>query len=153
MKRTKMERKLLKSIFNSTERNVIFNALCYSCHKYKQHGQIDEAVKVQSVINRVYDAFGMQNVKFTKEEVDSIVEDTMKRTAEHAEKLFTNKIKQAHRAGYQEALKNVSAGIAVVFNSRKDDNEEQKPTDENEKPENENNKGENTEKENENKEE
>lgn len=144
MKKSKMERKLLKEIFNNNERNVIFNALCYSCHHYKKQGKIDEAVKVQSVINHVYDAFGIENTKYTKAEVDNIVDETLKT----AGKYFTKKLDGAHKAGYEAALKDVSAGVVAIIEHKKNNEEtagedndnggEEKPADDNnpeEKPE------------------
>lgn len=133
MKKNKMERKVLKEIFNKNERNVIFNTLCYSCYRYKKKGRIDEAVKVQSVINHVYDAFGIENVKYTKAEVDKIVDNAIEHSAKKATEFFSGKIDEAHKAGYEAALKDVSAGLVSII-GYKENNEEVADNDGEEKP-------------------
>lgn len=133
MKKNNMERKVLKEIFNKNERNVIFNALCYSCQRYKKQGRIDEAVKVQSVINHVYDAFGIANLKYTKEEVDKIVDNAMEHSVRKVKEYFSGKIDEAHKAGYEAALKDVSAGLVSII-GYKENNEEAADNDGEEKP-------------------
>lgn len=131
--KNKMERKVLKEIFNKNERNVIFNSLCYSCHRYKKQGRIDEAVKVQAVINHVYDAFGIANLKYTKEEVDKIVDNVMEHSAKKVTEFFSGKINEAHKAGYEAALKDVSAGLVSII-GYKENNEEAADNNGEEKP-------------------
>ena len=77
MKKAKIEKKLAKALFNDKERAVIMNSLYYSVHKYKQHGDTDNAVFVQAVANRVAEVFDVQNQKYTKAEVDAIVENAL----------------------------------------------------------------------------
>lgn len=71
MKKAKIEKKLAKALFNDKERAVIMNSLYYSVHKYKQHGDTDNAVFVQAVANRVAEVFDVQNQKYAKAEVDA----------------------------------------------------------------------------------
>lgn len=54
MKKAKIEKKLAKALFNDKERAVIMNSLYYSVHKYKQHGDTDNAVFVQAVGNPIF---------------------------------------------------------------------------------------------------
>lgn len=114
MKKNKMERKLLKEIFNHAERNVIYNALQYSLLKNKQRSNIDSAIEVQAVLNHVTDAFGVDRQKYTKDEVDKIVDDVMERSAKKAAEFFNDKIDEARKSGYETALKDVSAGIIAI---------------------------------------
>lgn len=114
MKKNKMERKLLKEIFNRAERNVIYNALQYSLLKYKQRGNIDSAIEVQAVLNHVTDAFGVDRQKYTKDEVDKIVDDVLERSTKKAAEFFNGKIDEARKSGYAAALKDVSAGIMAI---------------------------------------
>lgn len=105
MKKNKMERKLLKEIFNRAERNIIYNALQYSLLKYKQRDNIDGAIEVQAVLNHVTDAFGVDRQKYTKDEVDKIVDDVLERSTKKAAEFFNGKIDEACKSSYEAALK------------------------------------------------
>lgn len=99
MKKAKIEKKLAKALFNDKERAVIMNSLYYSVHKYKQHGDTDNAVFVQAVANRVAEVFDVQNQKYTKAEVDAIVENALKEAKERFVKILDDESNSQFKNG------------------------------------------------------
>ena len=99
MKKAKIEKKLAKALFNDKERAVIMNSLYYSVHKYKQHGDTDNAVFVQAVANRVAEVFDVQNQKYTKAEVDAIVENALKEAKERFVKILDDESNSQFKRG------------------------------------------------------
>lgn len=91
-------------MFNDKERAVIMNSLYYSVHKYKQHGDTDNAVFVQAVANRVAEVFDVQNQKYTKAEVDAIVENALKEAKERFVKILDDESNSQFKRGYQRAM-------------------------------------------------
>lgn len=114
MKKAKIEKKLAKALFNDKERAVIMNSLYYSVHKYKQHGDTDNAVFVQAVANRVAEVFDVQNQKYTKAEVDAIVENALKEAKKRFVKILDDESNSQFKRGYQEAMKQFKNGICVA---------------------------------------
>ena len=114
MKKDKIEKKLAKALFNDKERAVIMNSLYYSVHKYKQHGDTDNAVFVQAVANRVAEVFDVQNQKYTKAEVDAIVENALKEAKERFVKILDDESNSQFKRGYQQAMEPVKKGICVA---------------------------------------
>lgn len=117
MKKAKIERKLAKALFNDKERAVIMNSLYYSVHKYKQHGDTDNAVFVQAVANRVAEVFDVQNQKYTKAEVDAIVENALKEAKNRFVKVLDEESDLQFKRGYQKAMEQFKNGgicVAVV---------------------------------------
>jgi hypothetical protein len=131
MKKAKIEKKLAKALFNDKERAVIMNSLYYSVHKYKQHGDTDNAVFVQAVANRVAEVFDIQNQKYTKAEVDAIVENALKEAKERFVKILDNESYSQFKRGYQKAMEQFNNGVCVAVLHHHDeeakDDGEQKP--------------------------
>lgn len=114
MKKAKIEKKLAKALFTNQERAVIMNSLYYSVHKYKQHGDTDNAVFVQAVANRVAEVFDVQNQKYTKAEVDAIVENALKEAKERFVKILDDESNQQFKRGYQKAMEQFKNGVCVA---------------------------------------
>lgn len=114
MKKAKIEKKLAKALFNDKERAVIMNSLYYSVHKYKQHGDTDNAVFVQAVANRVAEVFDVQNQKYTKAEVDAIVENALNEAKKNFVKILGDEADSQFKRGYQKAMEQFKNGICVA---------------------------------------
>lgn len=65
---------ILSMLLNKRERIIIWNALWYSNHTYRRRGNINGAVAVSQVMNRVEYILGVVPQKYTKAEVDKIVD-------------------------------------------------------------------------------
>lgn len=131
MKKAKIEKKLAKALFNDKERAVIMNSLYYSVHKYKQHGDTDNAVFVQAVANRVAEVFDVQNQKYTKAEVDAIVENALNEAKKNFVKILGDEADSQFKRGYQKAMEQFKNGVCVaVVHHHEEETEsdgEQKP--------------------------
>ena len=114
MKKAKIEKKLAKALFNDKERAVIMNSLYYSVHKYKQQGDTDNAVFVQAVANRVAEVFDVQNQKYTKAEVDAIVENALNEAKKNFVKILGDEADSQFKRGYQKAMEQFKNGICVA---------------------------------------
>lgn len=114
MKKAKIEKKLAKALFNDKERAVIMNSLYYSVHKYKQHGYTDNAVFVQAVANRVAEVFDVQNQKYTKAEVDAIVENALNEAKKRFVKILDDEADSQFKRGYQKAMEQFKNGVCVA---------------------------------------
>lgn len=114
MKKAKIEKKLAKALFNDKERAVIMNSLYYSVHKYKQHLDTDNAVFVQAVANRVAEVFDVQNQKYTKAEVDAIVENALNEAKKNFVKILGDEADSQFKRGYQKAMEQFKNGICVA---------------------------------------
>lgn len=109
-----MKRNSQRLLFNDKERAVIMNSLYYSVHKYKQHGDTDNAVFVQAVANRVAEVFDVQNQKYAKAEVDAIVENALKEAKERFVKILDDESNSQFKRGYQRAMEQFKNGICVA---------------------------------------
>ena len=101
-------------MFNDKERAVIMNSLYYSVHKYKQHGDTDNAVFVQAVANRVAEVFDVQNQKYTKAEVDAIVENALNEAKKRFVKILDDESNSQFKRGYQRAMEQFKNGICLA---------------------------------------
>lgn len=70
----KFKRFILKMLLSKQERIIIWNALWYSNHTYRRRGNINGAVAVSQVMNKVGYILGAVPQKYTKAEVDKIVD-------------------------------------------------------------------------------
>lgn len=114
MKKAKIEKKLAKALFNGKERAVIMNSLYYSVHRYEQHGDTDNAVFVQAVANRVAEVFDVKDQKYTKAEVDTIVENALNEAKKHFVKVLDDVADSQFKRGYQKAVEQFKNGIRVA---------------------------------------
>lgn len=69
-----IKRLAVKAIFSKEQRSVIAQSIAYSEHKYRQHGDVDGAVKVSVVRKAVEKAFVGNKRKYSSKEVSEIVE-------------------------------------------------------------------------------
>ena len=120
----KIEKKLAKVLFNDKERAVIMNSLYYSVHKYKQCGDTDNAVSVQAVANRVAEVFDVQNQKYTKAEVDAIVENALNEAKKRFAKVLDDEADSQFNRGYQRAMEQFENGICVAVVNRPEEGTE-----------------------------
>lgn len=68
---------ILSMLLNKRERIIIWNALWFSNHTYRRRGDINGAVAVSQVMQRVEYILGVTSQLYTKEEVDKIVEQVI----------------------------------------------------------------------------
>lgn len=100
-----IKRLAVKAIFSKEQRAVIAQSIAYSEHKYRQHGDIDGAIKVGIVRKEVEKAFVVKNNrKYSAKEVAMIVERHVDATID----MFNEKKRQA------EANKDCSTGTLAV---------------------------------------
>lgn len=66
-----IKRLAVKAIFSKEQRSVIAQSIAYSEHKYRQHGDVDGAIKVGIVRKEVEKAFVVKNNrKYSAKEVN-----------------------------------------------------------------------------------
>lgn len=106
---------LTKLLFTKKQRNTIWRALVYSEYKYRQRGNVDAAVEVQIAMNEVEAKLGMIPQKFTKSEVDRIVNNILSDSKKHQESAYLAGIQDGKKQAYNEIenLPEVSTGLAV----------------------------------------
>lgn len=107
MKKTKIEKKIAKSLFTEKEQAVIVNSLHYMVNKYKKRGDVDNAALVKSVANRVDDLFDIQNHKYSKNEVDGIVDHVINKTKESLLSMIEEEAERRFKMGFDAAMKQV----------------------------------------------
>ena len=73
----KFKKFILSMLLNKRERIIIWNVLCFSNHTYRRRGNINGAVAVSQVMQRVEYILGVTSQRYTKEEVDKIVEQVI----------------------------------------------------------------------------
>lgn len=106
-----MKKFLIKLLFNKRQRMTMWHALVYSAYKYRKHGNVDAAVKVQMVMDEVQNKLGIVPTTFTKDEVDKIVNGVMN----DAKKMEQNAYKAGVKQGIKQANVNENKNKPVVF--------------------------------------
>lgn len=105
----------LRVALNREQRLVIWNALQYSDYKYRQNGNIDRAVVTSTVIAQTEKQFGVSGKKYTKEEVNAMLNEVARRIKEDRQM----ELDEAHQAGREEAisemLENIRHGRGLVI--------------------------------------
>lgn len=109
-----IRKKLAKALFNNKERTVIMNSLYYSAYKYKQNGDIDSAMLVKEVADRVAETFDTQNQKYTAAEVDNIVSNALDKAQRDFAKVLDNESSVQFKRGYQKAMEQCSNSVWVT---------------------------------------
>lgn len=99
----KIKRFLVKLLFSKKQREIIQQAVIFSEYTYRRRGKVDEAARVQTVLNEVTPMLGVIKQTFTKEEVDDIVANFAKRQAE----IFEDELKRHLKAGADSAIKDL----------------------------------------------
>lgn len=104
-----IKRLAVKAIFSKEQRAVIAQSIAYSEHKYRQHGDVDGAIKVGIVRKEVEKAFVVKNNrKYSAKEVAMIVERHVDAAIRATIDAFAEKKRQA------EASKDCSTGTLAV---------------------------------------
>ena len=104
-----IKRLAVKAIFSKEQRAVIAQSIAYSEHKYRQHGDVDGAIKVGIVRKEVEKAFVVKNNrKYSAKEVAMIVERHVDAAIRATIDMFNEKKRQA------EANKDCSTGTLAV---------------------------------------
>lgn len=105
----------LRVALNREQRLVIWNALQYSDYKYRQNGNIDRAVVTSTVIAQTEKRFGVSSKKYTKEEVNAMLNEVACRIKEDRQ----TELDEAYQAGREEAisemLDNIRHGRGLVI--------------------------------------
>ena len=114
-----IKRLAVKAIFSKEQRSVIAQSIAYSEHKYRQHGDVDGAVKVSVVRKAVEKAFVVKNNrKYSAKEVDEIVERHMDAVIRATVDMFNKKRRQA--AADKDCKKGILAIGTVVTREKCD---------------------------------
>ena len=104
----------LRIALNKEQRLVIWNALQYSDYKYRQNGNIDRAVVTSTIIAQTEKRFGISGKKYTKEEVNAMLNEVARRIKEDRQ----TELDEAYQAGREEAisemLENIRHGRGLV---------------------------------------
>lgn len=104
-----IKRLAVKAIFSKEQRAVIAQSIAYSEHKYRQHGDVDGAIKVGIVRKQVEKAFIVKNNrKYSAKEVAMIVDRHVDAAIRATIEMFAEKKRQA------EANKDCSTGTLAV---------------------------------------
>lgn len=106
-----MKKFLIKLLFNKRQRMTMWHALVYSAYKYRKHGNVDAAVKVQMVMDEVQNKLGIIPTTFTKDEVDKIVNGVMN----DAKKMEQNAYKEGVKQGINQANENKNKPVVSMF--------------------------------------
>ena len=88
---------LVKAIFNERQRNTIMRAIEYSEYKYKQHGKVDQAVRVAVVKEELKDILSVKPAApktYSETEVNNIVSGAILHTLDSITAMFKNVLKQ-----------------------------------------------------------
>ena len=104
-----IKRLAVKAIFSKEQRAVIAQSIAYSEHKYRQHGDVDGAIKVGFVRKAVEKAFVVKNNrKYSAKEVAMIVDRHVDATIRATIDAFAEKKRQS------EANKDCKTGTLAV---------------------------------------
>lgn len=99
---------LVKAIFNERQRNMIMHAIEYSEYKYKQHGKVDQAVRVAVVKEELKDILSVKPAApktYSETEVNNIVSGAILHTLDSITTMFKDVLKQNGVEGVHAELK------------------------------------------------
>ena len=99
---------ILRMLLNKRERIIIWNALWFSNHTYRRRGNINGAVAVSQVMQRVEYILGVTSQRYTKEDVDKIVNKVIENISKE---LFAKRMLVGFDKGMEEGDK---AGFIVI---------------------------------------
>lgn len=106
MKRIK--RVILSLLLSKNERVMLWNSLWFSNHTYRRRGNVDGAAAVQIVMNNLEHVLGVTKQKFTHEEVQKIVNDTIEEAVKKSGSIVS-KVAEEH---FQKGLRAAEQMIA-----------------------------------------
>lgn len=99
---------LVKAIFNERQCITIMHALEYSEYKYKQHGKVDNAVRVAVVKEELKDILTVKPAvpkTYNETEVNNIVSGAILNTLDSITEMFKNALKQSEVKDVRVELK------------------------------------------------
>lgn len=105
----------LRIALNREQRLVIWNALQYSDYKYRQNGNIDRAVVTSTVIAQTEKQFGVSGKKYTKEEVDAMLNEVAHRIQEERKAELDEAYQIGREDAISEMLENIRHGRGLVI--------------------------------------
>lgn len=110
-----IKRLAVKAIFSKEQRAVIAQSIAYSEHKYRQHGDVDGAVKVGIVRKEVEKAFVVKNNrKYSANEVAMIVDRHVEAVVRATIDAFNDKKRQADEANKDSSTGTLAVGTVVT---------------------------------------
>ena len=112
MKRIK--RVILSLLLSKNERVMLWNSLWFSNHTYRRRGNVDGAAAVQIVMNNLEHVLGVTKQKFTHEEVQKIVNDTIEEAVKKSDSIIS-KVAEEHFQKGLRAAEQMIADSAVDF--------------------------------------
>lgn len=115
MKRIK--RVILSLLLSKNERVMLWNSLWFSNHTYRRRGNVDGAAAVQIVMNNLEHVLGVTKQKFTHEEVQKIVNDTIEEAVKKSGSIISKVAEEHFKKGLKEAAKIIAdSAVDVEFN-------------------------------------
>lgn len=115
MKRIK--RVILSLLLSKNERVMLWNSLWFSNHTYRRRGNVDGAAAVQIVMNNLEHVLGVTKQKFTHEEVQKIVNDTIEEAVKKSGSIISKVAEEHFQKGLKEAAQIIAdSAVDVEFN-------------------------------------
>lgn len=119
----KIKRLILGWLLNRRQREVIWQALCYSAHTYVRRGQAKEAATVIRVIDETGSLLDVGKKTWTKEEVENLIEESSELVSKKVNEIANEKYKQGFQAGRSEAIKerifeDMASGTPIVVKGK-----------------------------------
>lgn len=99
---------------NKEQRLVLWNALVYSDNAYRRHGDVDGAVVTTKVMEQVEARFGIAGKKFTKEEVNAMLQEYAKRVKEDRKEELEDAYQNGRHDAIAEMLENLEHGRGIM---------------------------------------
>lgn len=116
-----LKKKILNRIFTESQKAVIWKALLYSEMKYRNHGDVDGAARVQSVINDTEHIFGYTDTIYTHADVTNIVGNILDEERAKQEKAYKKgqevakeKLEEIYANGFQDCLSEIDKRLNNV---------------------------------------
>lgn len=97
---------LFNFLLTKRQKEIIYKAIVYSEYKYRQRGDINDAIKVHSVLDEVGGLLGLQQT-YTKDEVDTIVDILMK----ESKNIESQAVTVAYNKGYEAAIRKIKKQV------------------------------------------
>ena len=115
MKRIK--RVILSLLLSKNERVMLWNSLWFSNHTYRRRGNVDGAAAVQIVMNNLEHVLGVTKQKFTNEEVQKIVNDTIEEAVKKSGSIISKVAEEHFQKGLRAAEQMIAdSAVDVEFN-------------------------------------
>lgn len=105
----------LRIALNREQRLVIWSSLQYSDYKYRQNGNVNRAVVTSTVIAQTEKQFGVSGKKYTKEEVDAMLNGVAHRIQEERKAELDEAYQIGREDAISEMLENIRHGRGLVI--------------------------------------